>query len=318
MTHLPTHWQSHAPASLMLFGEHAVLHGRPALACAMNAWLSIDWQVRSDQRLHIHSQLGEHQTDWHQLSDHPSLRFVLASLKQLRDASPQPLPGLSLTITSQINSTQGLGSSSASVAAVLRGLQPWLDINDQQIFALGLAAIQQVQGRGSGTDLAAALTGGVIQFDPHQHQIRKLTPHLPLVSVYSGYKTPTPQVIARVKDLWPDTDPILHAWLDWTEQVTQAAAQALQHHELPRLGQLMNMAHGLMHGLGVSDPALDGIAHQLRATPGILGAKISGSGLGDCVIGLGQLHSPSGILHCLPLQTTDRGAYHLLQEPPLT
>ena len=60
----PNHWSSTAPGSLMLFGEHAVLHGQPAIACAINSWLTIHWSIRDDQQLIIESTLAHHHTDW--------------------------------------------------------------------------------------------------------------------------------------------------------------------------------------------------------------------------------------------------------------
>jgi mevalonate kinase len=47
------------------------------------------------------------------------------------------------------------------------------------------------------------------------------------------------------------------------------------------------MYQGLMDALGVNDLALSDIIYSLRKSEVILGAKISGSGLGDCVIALG-------------------------------
>ena len=54
------------------------------------------------------------------------------------------------------------------------------------------------------------------------------------------------------------------------------------------LGDLLNRNQGYMEEMGLSNEALDAIVRALRAAPGILGAKISGSGLGDCAIGLGE------------------------------
>lgn len=58
-----TTWTSRAPGSLMLFGEHAVLHGQAAIACAIDHWLTIEWQERDDAQLHIFTDFIEHHTD---------------------------------------------------------------------------------------------------------------------------------------------------------------------------------------------------------------------------------------------------------------
>jgi mevalonate kinase len=293
----------------MLFGEHAVLHARPAIACAIDTWLTIDWQTCNDNSIHIDSSLGEHITDWQTLAEHPKLTFIMEALRQFKTITQQDLSGLTLTISSDINSTQGLGSSSAVVAAMVTGLsviEPALT-NIKARFSLGLSVIRAVQGAGSGTDLAAALTGGIMMLEPSTQDIQRLADSLPIISVYCGYKTPTPIVIKHVQANWANNDPLFLHWLDCTTQITHLAAEAIQHHNLPALGRCMNMAHGLMNGLGVSDNQLESIANRLRQTQGITGAKISGSGLGDCVIGLGTPNQP--LDDGLAIQTTAQGAY---------
>lgn len=302
-------WRSHAPGSLMLLGEHAVLHQQPAIACAINTWLHIDWQTRTDDQIIIHSQLGEHHTNWQDLTHHPKLSFALACLASAKLASTNGLPGLSIRIHSDINSTQGLGSSSAVVAAMLVGLAKlipsWQDT--KQTFAIGLQVIRQVQGTGSGTDLAAALTGGIMHFDPTTQQRHRLCDQLPLVSLYCGYKTPTPQVIAMVEQRWHVFPALFQQWLVWQNELVTQAMSALKKNDLPLLGQCFNLAHGMLNGLGVSDITLEQIALSLRQTKGIYGAKISGSGLGDCVIGLGTPETP--ITDALAITTTHQAAY---------
>ena len=54
------------------------------------------------------------------------------------------------------------------------------------------------------------------------------------------------------------------------------------------LGRMMNIQQGVMNALGVSTPLLNQLVDALKVLPGIYGAKISGSGLGDCIIGLGE------------------------------
>lgn len=303
-------WYSCAPGSLMLFGEHAVLHGKPAIACAIDHWLNIEWQQRDDHQIRIVTDFIEHNTDWQTLATEPKLSFVMTLLELFRQQYPQACQqGLNITIRSEINSTQGLGSSSAVVAAMVTGLSSLTEAlaSIEVRFQLGLACIRAVQGTGSGTDLAVALSGGIIRFDPNQASIARISDQLPIVSVYCGYKTPTPQVIRQVQALWPDHHPLLENWLNWISQITDLAATAIQHNNLPEVGRCMNMAHGLMHGLGVSDATLDSIAHRLRACEGLYGAKISGSGLGDCVIGLGTPSTP--FTDALSIHTSALGAH---------
>jgi mevalonate kinase len=215
-----------------------------------------------------------------------------------------------LHIHSDISSTQGLGSSSAVMAGLLAGFAPLLPepLSLEARFVIGRDLIRQVQGSGSGTDLASALLGGVIQLTPLRNEITRLADDLPLTSVYVGYKTPTAEVIRRVTDDWQRYPDLYQHQLMSMSQLTHQAQEAIHARDLARLGRLMTMAHGLMHGLGVSDTQLDALVHQLRACDGILGAKISGSGLGDCVIALGK--TTQYFAQEVPVTVTPKGAYH--------
>ena len=57
----------------------------------------------------------------------------------------------------------------------------------------------------------------------------------------------------------------------------------------------MNIHQGLMQALGVSDQKLNNLLNQLGQYPGIMGAKISGAGLGDCIVGIGQVQLPDSM-----------------------
>ncbi|MCP4922759.1 MAG: GHMP kinase, partial [bacterium] len=110
-----------APGSLMVMGEHAVLHGYPALVTAINKRLNIQLTLRHDRKIFIHSALGTYQgnLDALDLEGNPSFRFVLKTLDHFR---LQLTNGLDILIESEIDSTKGLGSSAALVVALVSGL----------------------------------------------------------------------------------------------------------------------------------------------------------------------------------------------------
>ncbi len=84
---------------------------------------------------------------------------------------------------------------------------------------------------------------------------------------------------------------------------TLAAVEAMRDHDWRIVGTCMNQSQIYMKELGVSDDTLDHLVSHLEAQPSILGAKISGSGLGDCVIGLGSAE-PSGLEDYLSIPTS--------------
>ncbi len=281
-----------APGSIMLMGEHAVLLGHRAIACAVDKKIQVSLIPRSDNVVVIRSALADYQADLEHLPADSRLSFVIFAIRQV---SASLSSGFELDIHSEFSHTVGLGSSAAVTAAVVKALSVYLKekLPLRQLFERALAVIHGVQGRGSGTDLAASVYGGLIGYTVKPPQISALNGLPPISLFYAGYKTKTPDVLARVAEhtkAFPDLYSSLYQLMNDT---TVKAEDAIQKQNWGELGLLMNVYQGLMDALGVNDATLSDIVYSLRRSDVIMGAKISGSGLGDCVIALGADESLS-------------------------
>jgi mevalonate kinase len=270
----------------MLMGEHSVVHGYPALVATLPMQIRIHWQARADRRLVIHSALAEYDQPLEALTPHPALRFVLAPLQHYANRLQH---GWTLRIESDFPADWGLGSSAAVLAACISGLEHLLQQNWSiwQKFELGHQCILSIQGRGSGADLAACLVGGVVYFHPQQQRIERLTAPLELSLVYAGYKTPTAQVLAWVAQHWQTRPQALAKLYQKMGEITERAHQALCEHRHTELHQAFSDYQACLTQLGVTDATLERLLNEMR--PLLPAAKISGSGLGDCLVGLGHL-----------------------------
>lgn len=281
-----------APGKLIFMGEHAVLHGHRCLVAAVNRRLHLTLTPRADRRLRIRSELGDWEGCIDDLTSRPPFAFVLAALGVCA-----PLPGgCDITVHSEFGHTIGLGSSGAVTAATLVAVAAWQDACSAPSLDLlrrGRDAIRAAQGgSGSGADLAASLYGGALLYraDPLTVEPVSIPPAgIGITAVYCGYKTPTPAVIAQVESRRREHPAACDGLFRDFDALSASAAAALQAGDLPALGQAMDAGQAIMAALGLSDPTLDAIVAALRADPGIHGAKISGSGLGDCVLGIGCL-----------------------------
>ena len=286
-----------APGSLMIAGEHAVLRGRRAVVAAVAQRVRVRLTARpGSDRLHVESALGRWDFQLAEIGAAPppaKLRFVLAALARRREQLPH---GLDLHIEADMSDQVGFASSAAVTVATAAALRRWLgeDGDARDLFLESREIIRAVQGVGSGADAAAAVYGGAVLYRAEPLEVEKL-PHLfPLTAVYSGHKTPTPEVVAYVEQR-RQAEPERYARLfDAIDACVGRAAEAIRRADGPALGAALNDNQALMEQMGVNTPALAAIIAALRATPGVLGAKISGSGLGDCAIGLGAA-APS---HC--------------------
>ena len=292
-----------APANTMLMGEHAVLFGHSALVCALTQRIYVRATKRTDGQIVIESGLGHFQcplADLHaQLCESTPFTFVLQALA-LCDLAE----GMQLTIESDFEHTLGLGSSAAVTVATLGAIELLIkgQLDAQAAMYLGIESIRKVQGRGSGADVAASALGGIVKFQAKPVSAYKVNfsteawqgaPDLRLV--YCGYKTPTPVVIEQVHQAAshePKRFKQLYEQMGaCVETAVDSLSDSLNYANWPTFAQSMDQYQNFMRQLGVSDDTIELIIQlgkeQVKNNE-LFGAKISGSGLGDCVLLLGS------------------------------
>jgi len=277
-----------APGSLMLLGEHAVLHGRRALVCAIDKRITVSLSKTEKRTLRILSDLGNYEAPLDDLTDHPDFRFVLDAVKQYLLEQ-----GIELKIESEFSSDIGFGSSAAvtvATHAALIGLsRPQGDCYKDcsrspvanELFERSLATIHRVQGRGSGSDVAASVLGGVVAYRAEPLEIVPLEKSFPLTAVYSGSKMKTADVIRYLEERRALNPKYFEKIFDRMDASVDEVIE-----DFSRLGPMLILNQKLMEEMGLCNAALAEIISifQTLETP----AKISGSGLGDCAIGLGH------------------------------
>ncbi|MFT5720563.1 MAG: mevalonate kinase [Motiliproteus sp.] len=296
--------RSSAPGTLMLLGEHAVLHGSRALVLAVNKRIRVRLSPQSVRRVRIESALGRYESSLDQLDPDPRFSFVLAAIGRFQARVPT---GFSLNIESDFSHQVGLGSSAAVTVAVLAVLNYWLEQHSdtQLLFEQSRQTMLEVQGRGSGADLAAAIEGGLVAY--HQDGERTRFAQAPEIGLYyCGYKVKTPVVLQRVAEASTHMPQLFAELYRLMRLSVEQACEAAQQGDWPQLGRLMNLYQGLMDALGVNDARLSEMVYALRESERVLGAKISGSGLGDCVISLGRPASIPGF-EAIPVQVSQQG-----------
>lgn len=268
-------------------GEYAVLHGRTALVCALDKRIYVTLTPRQDKQINIFSNLGNLQTTLATLAIDKKFSFVTATLKSFQNKFPS---GFDIAISSDFSEKIGFGSSAAVTVAVIFALDCWLKLQlaPKEMIKMARKIICKVQGSGSGADAAASVLGGVISYRINK-EVKRIIDSLPITLVYSGYKTKTPEVIAKVKNNFASNKKIHLHLLNSIDLCVKESINKIMRNDWVGVGSLMNINHGVMNALGVSDVVLERLISQLRNEKNIFGAKISGSGLGDCVIGLGAV-----------------------------
>ncbi len=278
-----------APGSLMLLGEYAVLHGKQALVCAVDKRIQVILTPRSDKKIEIDSSLyGHYSTDLMQLKIEKPFQFVLGALQQYQAKLRY---GCNINITSEFSDKVGLGSSAAVTVATLATLVSWLNIrmSPLELVRQGRNVIRLIQGTGSGADIAASVYGGIVAYQAQPMFAEKFNILHPLTVLYAGFKTPTVEAIKTVQQSFSGYSTLFRHLTNSIGQCATDGIQLVRRMEWAKLGEMMNIQQGMMESLGVNTLLLADMIQDLRRQANMLGAKISGSGFGDCVIGLGEL-----------------------------
>ena len=297
-----------APGSLMISGEHAVLHGYHALAGAVDRRIRVSLTPRKSDKIEIISALGNRCMPLTKIDASPPLQFIGSTLQRY---SRNFKNGFTLKIEAEFSATVGLGSSAAITAACLAAVATHCNgktPDKNQLLNETVQIIREVQGRGSGSDAAASIYGGIILYKATPQVLARYTTLPPICLIYAGYKTPTTQVIEFVENQRANTKDKFKALFDRIDVCTMFANSALNDNNWNALGNALNRGQLMMEMLGVCDQHLQNIIDSLTAHEQISGAKISGSGLGDCVIGIGSFSPPADWPYeIIPVQLSARG-----------
>ena len=300
-----------APGKLMLFGEHAVVYGKPCIVTSVNQRLSIkaqkndepifvlnapDVDIKNYSKLMTHLGEGEIPKGV-RLVEHATKNFFYAVIPvktgiQVERTGSRIKSGMTNGVKfetiAQFKSTFGFGSSSASAVCTIKALSEVFKIklSEKEIFDLAYKTVLDVQGLGSGFDLAAAIYGGTLYFITGGTTIQPLTiNHLPLIVGYTGVKADTATIVREVKARFEKYTELLKNIYDGIAMIVEEAKIALEKNDLEKVGQLMNLNQGYLETLGVSSEKLSAMIYAAR-NAGAYGAKLSGAGGGDCMIAL--------------------------------
>ena len=282
-----------APGKLMLLGEHAVVYNRPCLVTAVDQRMRATVEVLDSPDFLLEApdvQIGKYKKSMSDLGkgDIPKgAKFVEIVVKNFVEKY-QLQTGLKITTKSEFSSQFGFGSSSASTVCVVKALSELSGkkLSEKQIFSLAYKTVLDIQGKGSGFDVAAATYGGTLSFVNGGKVIEPLhLKSLPLLVGYSGVKADTVTLMNRVNEKAVHYPAVIEDIYTNIAQVVVLAKKAIVQHDWQIVGELMDINQGYLESLGVSTKKLSAMIYAARDA-GAYGAKLSGAGGGDCMIAL--------------------------------
>ena len=278
-----------APGKVILVGEHFVVEGQPAIAVAVDLRARVVVEEGEAPLVEIASrELGEAVFRGAEgEAGHPLYPIFAAAREVVHLASRRV--GLRIRVESDIPLAAGMGSSAAvavaTVAATAKLLGLALDL--KRISNLAYVAETLVHGRPSGIDNTVSTYGGAIAYRRGEGFMRLRADFSPvkLVLADSGIKRSTGAMVAKVRALKEKHPSILEPLYYAAGRLAVEVGKALERGDFEVVGELMNVNHGLLSAIGVSNLKLEELVYTARRA-GALGAKITGAGGGGLVVAL--------------------------------
>lgn len=269
-----------APGKLMLMGEHAVVYGYPSLVTAVDQRLSVTIEETDNQKVTIIAP---------QVKD---TRFVEEAIAVTIKNLHLKHHGLKISTNSTFSGVYGFGSSSAVTVATVYAVSELLKhhLNPRELFNLSFTTVMNVQGVGSGFDVASASYGGTLYYKKGGVALEPLDFLSPendvrLVIGYSGIKSNTVDIVNQVKEKKTAHPQTIERIFEGITRLVEDGKKVIQSHDWERLGKLFDFNQDYLRDLGVSCPKLEDLITAAKAA-GAYGAKLSGAGGGDCMIAL--------------------------------
>ncbi len=262
-----------APGKIYLFGEHAVVYQKKAIACAVDLRTRVSVQEAKDHV--ISSSIGTTGLD---TNKHP---YVTQCIKEMEEYIPE---GVNIKIDSDLPVGSGLGSSGAVTIAALYALNIHFEmgLSLEEIATLGHTIELKVQGAASPTDTFVSTMGGAVMVPDK----RKLSlPECAIVIGNTGKFSSTKDLVANVKklkEMYPETiEPVIET----IGRLSSYGETLIASKEYPALGRLMNLNHALLDALEVGSEELSTLVWACRKA-GAWGAKTTGAGGGGCMVAI--------------------------------
>ncbi len=274
--------EASAPAKVILFGEHAVVYGEPAIAVAINLRTYVKIKKSDEYRVNGYPMKDKYHS------------YIKNAIELCWDGEP-----LDIQTKSEVPSASGMGSSASITVAILTAILGMRnEIDEERIAKLGFETEYRTQGSASPIDTSTVTHGkgilvhkeisenflwkiekGNLKWYIHHIEV----PSLKLVVGFSGIRGSTKDMVDKVRRFY-NWNSFARDVIKEIGKITMEAVKALQDEDYARIGELMNKDNKLLTILGVNHPMLKKMINA--ALKHSYGAKLTGAGGGGSIVAL--------------------------------
>jgi len=274
-----------APAKIILFGEHFVVHGTPAILAAIDKRVTVTSTFTENKTIKVNSQLGTIvvpiSTNSHEEVKNEFRPFVYLANKI--NNSDQNVSGLEITIDSDIPIGVGLGSSSACcVAAAASISELFNELSSEEILKMSIEAEKTIFPDTSGADCTVCTYGGMIEY-PNVEKIDN-TFDLNLLIANSMIPHNTKNSVEKVNKFKENDEERFSQLCDLETKLIDEVITAMKNNDATAFGLKMSENQKYLEEIQISNDTLRDMISSLKEIS--LGTKITGAGDGGCIIAL--------------------------------
>lgn len=294
---------STAPGKTILFGEHAVVYGKPAIAVPVNekrakAKILPNIAARTESIQFIAPQI-ELDMEYSQLEQKHPLKIAVDEVKNFLQI--ENYPSCKIFLETSIPISSGLGSSAAISVALINGLLNFVGYTPSPKVVSDLAFQVEIEfhGNPSGIDNTVIAYNKAIMFQKEK-PVEFINPgtEFSLLIADSGIKGNTKTAVSEVRERWLADTLTFDQYFEKIGNITLQAREMIETGDIFSLGKLMNANQELLVKIGVSHSSIDNLIDTALGH-GAFGAKLCGGGLGGNIVVLVNESSASHLSNIL-------------------
>jgi len=271
---------------VILFGEHFVVYGLPAIASAIGDKTIAE--VEKAEKFEFIDKRPE--TEGYKVTKKDEIERELKMIFDFMKIDLKKTP-LRITLSGNLLCTSGIGASAAMATAIARALSDYfeLGLNNEEINRIAYEGEKGSAGTPSGIDNTCATFGGLLWFEknlqggPNKIELIKAKKPIEIVLGNTGISQDTKKVVKDVRKAKEAEPEKYNRIFDDYLKIVKEARSVIERGDLKRLGKLMDENHKLLKEMNLSCKEAEEIISVAKAN-GAIGAKITGTGRGGYVI----------------------------------
>ena len=287
-----------APGKIILFGEHFVVHGTPAILAAIDKRVTVTSAFTDNNTIKVNSQLGTIEVPIS--SSYKEVKsefrpFVFLANKMIN--SNQNVSGLEITIDSDIPIGVGLGSSSACCVAATTSISGlFKELSSEESLSMSIEAEKTIFPDTSGADCTVCTYGGMIEY-PSIEKIDN-TFDLNLLIVNSMIPHSTKNSVEKVNKFKENDEERFSQLCDLETKLIDEVITIMKNNDANAFGLKMSENQKYLEEIQISNDTLRDMISSLKEIS--LGTKITGAGDGGCIIALVKSENMDKVSTLLP------------------